>query len=171
MGLLFVLSRIPWDWLAWWGRRQRFIPGERLESEEATVCRAALEALPLRPALQERFLCSGAALLIVFVHEVLACLDFFFFSYSLIMLEQWHLMSYKNRLFFFLDCPSSSVCVYRPGIQPDCSSIWKVPQLGSASQHVWRTVFFRQVSLLFGIFVCFCSINPLESSKQLFYLV
>lgn len=53
------MCRIPGDRLAQWNRWQRFVPGQRLESEKTAVCCTALETIPLRSALQERLLCSG----------------------------------------------------------------------------------------------------------------
>ena len=50
-----------------------------------------------------------------------------------------------NKLCYFSDCSARGVCVYRSGVQPDRSSLWKVPQPGSGSQHVRRTVYLHQV--------------------------
>lgn len=63
------VCRIPGDRLAQWNRWQRFVPGQRLESEETAVCCTALETIPLRSALQERLLCSGILMLLSYTQN------------------------------------------------------------------------------------------------------
>lgn len=57
----------------------------------------------------------------------------------------YYLFVYLKKNRYFPDCPTSSVCVYRLGVQPDRSSIWKVPESGLGSRHVWRAVYLHQV--------------------------
>lgn len=70
MCIVVSASRIPWDRLAQWNRWQRFIPGQRLESEETAVCCTTLETIPLRSALQERLLCSGILMLFSYTRTI-----------------------------------------------------------------------------------------------------
>lgn len=144
------MFRIPGDRLAQWNRWQRFIPGERLESEEAAVCRIALETIPLCSSLQERILCSGTTRDTV-LHP--PCRNF-----RMIIGGSWDTSdvynfnpchSFKSSRCCFSDCSSSRLCVYCPGVQFDCPSVWKVPQSASGSQHVWRTVYLHQVRRAF----------------------
>uniref|UniRef100_A0A672MU38 P-type phospholipid transporter n=1 Tax=Sinocyclocheilus grahami TaxID=75366 RepID=A0A672MU38_SINGR len=49
----------------------------RLESEETAVCSFALETLPVRPTLPERFLCSGMVFILYYTeHFYVVCLQF-----------------------------------------------------------------------------------------------
>lgn len=47
----------------------------------------------------------------------------------------------------FTDRSAGCVCLHCSGVQSDSSSLWEVPESGSGSQHVWRTVHLHQVRL------------------------
>lgn len=121
--------RLPGDRLARRNGWQRFLPGQRLESEEAAVCRVAMETLPLRPAIQERLLRSGTLA-------------------SELELKKPHRQRCTFHIItaaFFADRPAGCVRLHCSGVQPDSPSLWEVPESGSGTQHVRRTVYLHQV--------------------------